>query len=193
MSFLSFVDNLVAEGHLKFAPFAAVYNRIPRKLYALVGSLAGFFVASYTGVLLNTTARPLWAATSPLIGALFVVSAGSTGAAAIALVMVLRKMFKGEVLEQVETFDRVAMIVELVLIVAMMVIAGRFAAPLLTGPYALMFWGGTVLVGILVPLALNWYTRRPDATRSGLVMLAAVLALFGGALLRISLVQAGQV
>jgi len=192
MTFLSFLDNLVAAGRVRFAPFAALYNRIPRKVYALIGSLTGFFVASYTGVLVNSTARPLWAATSPLLGALFVVSAGSTGAAAIALVMVFRKMVNGEVFEQLETFDRVAMIAEIVLIVLMIVIAGQFAAPLLTSPYALIFWGGTVLVGILVPLALNWYTRRPDATRSGLVTLAAVLALFGGALLRISLVQAGQ-
>jgi len=192
MAFLSFFDNLVVAGRIRFAPFAALYNRIPRKVYALVGSLTGFFVASYTGVLVNTTARPLWAAASPLFGALFVVSAGSTGAAAIALVMALRKMAAGEVFEQLETFDRLAMIVEIVLIAVMMVVAGRFAAPLLTSPYALTFWGGTVLVGILVPLALNWYMRRPDATRGGLVTLAAVLALFGGALLRISLVQAGQ-
>ncbi len=191
MSFLSFLDNLVASGRIHFAPFAAVYNRIPRKLYALVGSFMGFFVASYTGVLLNTTARPLWAATSPLVGALFLVSAGSTGAAAIALGMVIRKRMAGEVLEQLETFDRVAMIVELVLIVAMIVIAGRFAAPLLSGPYALLFWVGTVLAGILIPLGLNWLALRPGATRNGLVTLAAVLILFGGAVLRISFVQAG--
>jgi formate-dependent nitrite reductase membrane component NrfD len=85
------------------------------------------------------------------------------------------------------------MIVKLVLIVLLIIAAGRFAALLLSGPYALTFWGGTVALGILVPLALNWYARRPGMARGNRVMVVAVLALFGGALLRISLVQAGQV
>ncbi len=192
-SLLSFLDNLVSEGHWKSAPFVKLYGRIPRKLYALLGSMAGFFVAGYTGVLVNTTARPLWAATNPLFGVLFIVSAGSTGAAAIALVMIARKMALGTAFEQLETFDRISMIVELALIAALIVIAGQFAAPLLSGLYALTFWGGTVVLGILIPLAVNWYAHRPGAVRGDLVMLASVLILVGGALLRISLVQAGQV
>ena len=87
MAFLSFLDNLVSEGKLQSAPFAKAYSRIPRKWYAVVGSIAGFFVAGYTGVILNITARPFWAATDPLVGALFIASAASTGAAAIYLVM----------------------------------------------------------------------------------------------------------
>jgi formate-dependent nitrite reductase membrane component NrfD len=54
-----------------------------------------------------------------------------------------------------------------------------------------MFWGGTVFLGILFPLGLYWYAGRPGADRNRLVMLTAVLVLFGGALLRISLMQAG--
>lgn len=190
-SLLSFLDNLVAEGRLKSAPFAHLYNRIPRKVYAVIGSAAGFFVAGYTGVLLNITARPLWAAADPLLGALFIASGASTGAAAIALVMAWQRMTSHDAFEQLETFDRMAMIVELVIIAAVIIVAGRFAAPLLSGPYALMFWGGTVVLGILVPLGLGWYARRPGVG-SSLVTVAALLVLFGGALLRISLVQAGQ-
>lgn len=193
MTFLSFLDNLVADGKLKFAPFANLYNRRPRKLYAIVGSAAGFFIAGYTGVLLNVTARPLWAATDPLLGSLFIASGASSGAAAIALVMAVRRMMSGEAFEQLEDFDRIAMVVELVLIVAAVVIAGQFAAPLLSGTYAVLFWGGTVVLGILVPLGLNWYVRKGSIpSRTNLVMLTAVLVLLGGALLRISLVQAGQ-
>jgi formate-dependent nitrite reductase membrane component NrfD len=191
-SLLSFLDNLVAEGRLKSAPFAHLYNRLPRKVYAVAGSAAGFFVAGYTGVLLNITARPLWAASDPLLGALFIASGASTGAAAIAFVMAWRNMAAGDMFERLESFDRVAMIVELALIAAVIIIAGRFAAPLLGGVYALMFWGGTVAVGILIPLGLGWYFRRPGAVTNNLVMLTSILVLFGGALLRISLVQAGQ-
>lgn len=191
-AFLSFLDNLVQDGYFKFAPLANVYNRRPRKLYALLGSLAGFFIAGYTGVLLNTTARPLWVATDPLLSLLFVVSAGSAGAAIIALVMAARRRISVQAFENVEAFDRVSLVIELLLIVLMVLIAGQFAAPLFIGPYALLFWGGTVVLGILVPLALGWYTSRRSMSGAGLAMLSAFLVLLGGALLRIALVTAGQ-
>ncbi len=195
MTFLSFVDNLVQDGYLKFAPFANLYNRIPLKLYALIGSLAGFFVAGYTGVLLDLTARPLWAAADPLLGVLFLVSGASTGAAAIALVMAFRQMLGSDTFERLETFDILAMVIELLLIIALVIIAGQFIAPLFSGIYALLFWGGTVLLGILIPLALGLFALRSATapTRSqSWVVLAAVLVLLGGALLRISLITAGQ-
>jgi len=191
-SLLSFLDNLIADGYLKSAPFSNLYNRIPRKLYALAGSAAGFFVAGYTGVLLNVTARPLWEATDPLLGALFVASGGSSGVAAILLVMAWRKTALGETFEQLEAYDRIVMLLELVLIAAAVVVAGRLAAPLVSGVWGLLFWVGTVALGICVPLALNWRLHRTRTTHSGLVVLTALLVLFGGALLRIVLIQAGQ-
>ncbi len=191
-SLLSFLDNLVAEGRLKSAPFAHMYNRIPRKIYALAGSAAGFFVAGYTGVLLNITARPLWASTDPLLGALFIASGASTGAAAIALVMVWRKMAAGHDFERLESFDRSAMIIELILILAAVVVAGRYAGPLVKGLYGVMFWGGTVVLGILVPFGINRYAIKAGGNDNRLIFLGSILVLFGGALLRICLVQAGQ-
>jgi formate-dependent nitrite reductase membrane component NrfD len=191
-SLLSFLDNLVAEGRLKSAPFANLYSRIPRKLYAVIGSAAGIFVAGYTGVILNITARPLWAATDPLLGPLFIASGASTGAAAIVLVMVREKIATGNAFERLQSFDRLAMIFELALIVLMIIIAGRYAAPLFLSWYGFLFWGGTVLLGILAPLSLHRYGRLPGVVVSNPILLSAVLVLIGGALLRIALVQAGQ-
>jgi formate-dependent nitrite reductase membrane component NrfD len=165
-SLLSFLDNLVAEGRLKSAPFAKFYNRIPRKVYAVIGSAAGLFVAGYTGVLLNITARPLWAATDPLLGPLFIVSGASTGAAAIVLVLARRKMASGNAFERLQSFDRLAMIFELALIALMLIVAGRYAAPLFLSWYGFLFWAGTVLLGILAPLWLHRYGRLPGAEKS---------------------------
>jgi formate-dependent nitrite reductase membrane component NrfD len=106
--------------------------------------------------------------------------------------MAWRKTASGETFEQLEAFDRVVMILELVLIVAAIVVAGRFAAPLLSGTYAVLFWVGTVTLGICVPFGLNWHLHRTRTAGNGLVMLTAILVLFGGALLRIVLLQAGQ-
>ncbi len=74
----------------------------------------------------------------------------------------------------------------------MLVIAGRYAAPLFLSLYGFLFWAGTVLLGILVPL---WLHRKGRISGAGSdpLMLSAVLVLFGGALLRIALVQAGQI
>lgn len=195
MAFLSFVDNLVADGTLRSAPFARAYSRVPRKLYAVVGSGAGFFVAGYTGVVLSITARPLWAASDPLIGALFIASAASTGTAAIYLVLARRRMLEGLHRTGFERFDRMAKALEIVLAVAVVILAGKFAGPLLHGPYAVTYWGGSVLAGMLVPLGAGWYLERTTADKTppaDIVVLLAVLVLLGGALLRISLVQAGQ-
>ena len=50
----------------------------------ILGGLAGFFIAGYTGVLLAVTNRPIWSDT-PLLGMLFVVSAASTSTALMML------------------------------------------------------------------------------------------------------------
>ncbi len=191
MSFLSFLDNLVAEGRLKGAPFVHLYSGWPRKVYAAVGSVAGFFVAGYTGVVLNVTARPLWVATAPLVGALFIASAASTGAAAIALVGARRGGAPEVPREAFDRFDRIVKAIELVLAIAVVAVAGRYAAPLLSGVFALAYWGGAVLLGIVLPLAWAW-GAAPVRAAAG-VRLMPLLVLFGGALLRIVLVQAGQV
>jgi len=196
MTFLSFLDNLVADGKLHAAPFVRLYTRLPRKLYATVGSAAGFFVAGYTGVVLNITARPFWAATDPLMGALFIASAASTGAGAISLVFALRKMLPRLHLGAFERFDRLALGLELVLAIGIVLLAGKFAGPLLHGSSAVMFWGGAVLAGTFFPLAASWYLERANPGKplpGEMVVLLSLLVLVGGALLRISLVQAGQV
>ena len=53
-----------------------------------MGLFFGFFLASYTGVLLSATAQPFWT-DARLMGALFLASGASTGMAAISVVMFL--------------------------------------------------------------------------------------------------------
>jgi polysulfide reductase chain C len=182
---------MATDGHISFAPFAKLYNRLPRKTYAVVGILTGLFVTGYPGVLLNVTAWPLWEATSPLLGSLFIASGASTGAAAIVLVMAHEKKTSSDTYAHLEKVDRVSMIMELLIIGAVIIVAGQYAAPIMRGFYGFVFWYGTVLLGILVPLGLYWYAGKPGANRNKLVTLTAVLVLFGGAMLRISLMQAG--
>jgi formate-dependent nitrite reductase membrane component NrfD len=106
--------------------------------------------------------------------------------------MVRQKITTGDFFDRLKRFDRMALIIELALIIAMIFVAGQYAAPLLRGFYAFLFWIGTVVLGILIPFGLYWYSGRLRIDESSLVTLTAVLVLFGGALLRISIVQAGQ-
>ncbi|MGE5818825.1 MAG: NrfD/PsrC family molybdoenzyme membrane anchor subunit, partial [Deltaproteobacteria bacterium] len=84
-SFLSFLAALAEDNRLDW-PRARLFRPpgILGSLMAVVGGLFAFFVASYTGVLLAVTNRPIWSDT-PLLGMLFVVSAASISAALMIL------------------------------------------------------------------------------------------------------------
>jgi protein NrfD len=186
-SFLSFLDALVETGRLKWAPLRLKYNSTPRKIYAILGGLNGFFLASYTGVLLATTHLPVWA-TNPLLGALFLASAASTGMAAIALGLALSRQKLGEPVEKLKQADSFAMIVEIVLLVAFVALLGAAAQSILAGVNGLLLIGGTVVLGLLIPLVIHFQGAR----LRNLTLLASVLVLVGGLLMRTVLVMGGQ-
>src|SRR3989441_3352528 len=88
-------------------------GRLRAKLVAAIGGVLGFGLAGYTGVLLSVTNRPIWA-DSPWLGALFLASGASTGAAAL----LLRGRARGAAessMHWLRTFDTRALIVELLI------------------------------------------------------------------------------
>jgi protein NrfD len=186
-SFLSFLDALVETGRLRWAPLRLKYNSTPRKIYAIVGGFFGFFLASYTGVLLATTHLPVWS-TNPLLGALFLASAASTGMAAIALGLTLTRQRLGTSIAMLERADSFAILVEIVLLVAFVALLGAAAPMILSGTNGLLLIGGTVIIGLLIPLALQFRARTvPNA-----VLIASVLVLIGGFVMRTVIVMGGQ-
>jgi formate-dependent nitrite reductase membrane component NrfD len=191
-SLLSLVDVWVEEGRLKFAPLRAFYNAIPRKLYASLGMLFGFFLAGYTGVLLNTTAQRMWAE-SNLIGALFLASAASTGAAAIALVMALRNRPEAaEAAGQLTRMDNTAIVIEVVILALVLLTGETLARALLTGPFVLAFLL-FLAMGIVVPLAMQIRSTMGAGHLSrGLVAFASMLVLVGGLLMRFMILYVAQ-
>lgn len=150
-----------------------------RRKIGLVGAVFGFFLASYTGVLLSATALPFWT-DARLMGALFLASAASTGMAAVALIMFLTGRSAGEGWGKVKRADRFSMIFEIVLLALFLALLGAAARPLVAGAFAPLFWGGLVVVGLLVPLALDLVGPRARATTA----VASVLVLVGGFVLR---------
>ncbi len=191
-SFLSFLDALVETGRLPWAPLREKYSGTPRMIYSILGGLNGFFLASYTGVLLAHTHLPVWADT-PLLGALFVASGASTGMATIALGLALSKIDVGESWAKLKQADNLAMIIEVVLLVVLLVWLGSAAAPLLSGLNAVLLIGGVVVVGLIVPLALQ-FRAGFQAAKSGanLTLVTSLLVLLGGFIMRTVIVMGGQ-
>jgi len=155
-----------------------------RRRVGLVGSIAGFFIAAYTGVLLSNSALTLWSDTR-LMGALFLASGASTGMAAISLLLFLSGEGAGEGFSKVKRADRFAMIFELIVLALFLALLGSAAAPITSGHLAALFWGGLVLLGLLIPLGLDFAASKAKAMGA----LAAVLILVGGFILRYVIVM----
>jgi protein NrfD len=81
------------------------------------------------------------------------------------------------------------MLMELVLLVAFVISLGGLAPAFLFSGYGILLLIGTLLGGVLIPLFLQW---RPRLLGSNGILLAAVLVLVGGFILRYAIVMAGQ-
>jgi formate-dependent nitrite reductase membrane component NrfD len=160
--------------------FATSPSRIAlRRKLSLVGTLFGFFLASYTGVLLSNSAQPFWSE-ARLMGALFLASGASTGMAAISLILFLTGASAGQGWGKVKKADRYSMVFELVLLALFLALLGSAARPITSGHLAPLFWGGLIGIGLVVPLLLDIVGHRMRA----LSAVAAVLVLAGGFVLR---------
>lgn len=156
-------------------------DRRIRQGLAVPGVILGFFVASYTGVLLGATNRPVWVGNN-WIGPLFLVSALSTGVAALVLLLAQPRL---------AGFRRIHLFsapVEALLLILFLQSLGAGAMLFLTGSLAPLFWGGVVVIGLALPFGLALPSRA-----SALEAAAAVLVLVGGLALRYIVLTGGQV
>ena len=156
-----------------------------RRTVAVLGGLAGFYIAGYTGVLLAVTNRPIWSDT-PLLGMLFVVSAASTSAALLAL-LAHRSGWTTPGLADLHRMDRWVIALEIVVLVAVIVSLGPVLRAWLNA-WGLLLLVGVVIPGLIVPLAAS---LRPAPRRLGVVP-GAMLVLLGGFLLRVVVVLSAE-
>jgi formate-dependent nitrite reductase membrane component NrfD len=156
------------------------------RVLQVVGCVAGFFLASYTGALLSATNQPLWSDTT-WVAPLFLASAASTG---IAMLILLGR--GDEAVADLERADRWVLVLELGIFVAFLVSLHDWLGPIWDTPQGKLLIAGTLAVAIVLPLALH--LLRGAAARGGHgpswpVTIAAVLALAGGFLLRYSILH----
>ena len=158
------------------------------KALDVVGLVCAVAVAVYTGMLLgDAPGFPLW---NPVVlPLLFLVSAASTGFAAVLLVAHLMKAEGLESLGFLRKTGLVLPVAEAVLIAALLgVVAGTggsaalaaaaSVASLAFGAYAVPFWLGLVLIGLALPFCLELYRTskaRKAADGAGATGLAVTI------------------
>lgn len=161
-----------------------VRKKTPKAL-DVVGMVLAVCVAAYTGVLLGDAglAFPLW--NMAILPLLFVVSAASTGIAAVLLVTYLAAPDEVEALPFLPKAGLVLPVLELVLVAVLLgVTAGSSGsaaaagaasvANLVSGAYAVPFWLGFVVVGLVLPFALELARHRgAGASKAAAVVGAA--------------------
>ena len=186
MAFLSFVDALVERSRGR----AFLHRGTLGTIWAVLGSIVGFFFAGYTGVLLGTNSFPVWG-DSPWIGALFMASAASTGLAALVLALSMRSRAPLGTRHKLEEADNYARLIELVLVLVFVASLGALAFPFISNPAgAILLWGGVVVLGLLVPLGLHFLPGMRG--RAGGALVAGLLTLLGGLILRYVVVMIPQ-
>src|SRR5438874_3907894 len=182
---LTTAHQVAKDGLLNWFPLVArLFKALPVKVIEVFGSVFGLFVASYTGVLLSSTAVPIWARARHILGPLFLTSGLSTALASLSLILSLGRRNR-QTLEKVERAELAVMTTELGLISALPAVLGSLAKPLLKGKTAVFFGAGTIGGGLLLPLLarLVWkLTKKP--TPRGLNIGASLLVLAGGLIMR---------
>lgn len=175
------VSLILVLAETRMAPDRAPGIRRLRRAVGVPGMLFGFFIAGYTGVLLGATNRPVWGG-NVWIGPLFIASAASVGAAAIAL-------WAGRArLAGFRRLDVIATALEVLLLVLFLQSLGAAAAIFLTGSFAPLFWGAVVVAGVALPFLIRFFAgagRGPE-------LVTAALLLVGGFALRYLVLVSGQ-
>jgi polysulfide reductase chain C len=170
-----------------------------RDLCCVLMMVCGVGIMVYTGVLLSSMkAKPFW--NTPALPVLFTVSALSTATALMALMAGLwpatafalphQAEVQHFLVEQLHVIDSVLVIVEIIVLIVyvlMMYGAGNvcartIATKWLRGAFAVPFWLGMIVIGLLVPF-VSYLTGGIMATA-----VAPVLVLAGGLLLRFLIV-----
>lgn len=149
------------------------------KLVAIVGCGTGFFVAAYTGALLTASNQPVWSDTV-WIAPLFLTSAASTG---IAMMLLLGRRLNvaPAALDRLETADVWALGLELAFFVIFLASISSLLVPVLKSSHGLALVLGTLLLGLIAPLAIHLRLGVFGRWSFGA---AAGLALVGGFMLR---------
>jgi formate-dependent nitrite reductase membrane component NrfD len=164
-----------------------------RRAVGILGLPFSMFISGYTGVLLAATNVPLWARNYLLIGPTFIASAFSGSLAALSILLGIEGREREGTARSLARAEVVCLSTELAALTAGILHLGTLGKPLTTGRYGRLFWPGTYIGGILVPLFLQ--LAGPVRGQSGSQprrIVTSLLVLSGGFILRMLMIFAGR-
>ncbi|EKO3832622.1 cytochrome c nitrite reductase subunit NrfD [Vibrio harveyi] len=158
-------------------------------------------LAAYTGFLLSAL-KTYPMLNNPVLPILFLFSSLSSGAATSLMfgILVFKEPTSSPSVSWVHGFERPVVLFELFVLVTFftgLIFSGgqnEVAAwnAISTGFWAQWFWGGVILIGMLMPLTLNWLTPAEVRHKGGYVFVVTSLSLVGVLMLRTFILYAGQ-
>lgn len=166
-----------------------------------LGSVLALGVCTYTAVALNiaTDARPIWS--NGILIPIFIAASGITAIATTSLIISLGGEGKEE-LSCLGSTNAVLLILQLIMVISLILTTftgtpmSRQAATVITsGDMAMLFWGGLIVAGLLIPIFLLWSSsmaKKEGRISPGIAVLASVLVLIGVFALRYIIVSGGQ-
>ena len=167
------------------APILRFLQRyMPERLISVLGMPFALTMVSYPGVLLSTTANPVWSH-SHFLGSLFACSSMNSGSAALTLC----NYFSDDhsLHKTLSRFEDVATVAEAAALGLYLGTAKKATSPLIKGKQRKIFLFGAIGLGILAPAILR--RSKSKAIHSGL---APLLTIAGSLCLKWSITYAGQ-
>ena len=156
----------------------------PERVLGVLGMPFALTMVSYPGVLLSTTANPVWSH-SHFLGSLFACSSMNSGSAAMTLCNYSSDDHRLH--KTLSRFEDVATVAEAVSLGLYLGGAKKASRPLFKGKQAKLFLFGAIGLGIVAPAILRRFKAKP--IHSGL---APLLTIVGSLSLKWSITYAGQ-
>lgn len=186
-SVVSFLGALSESGTHALNPFARLLRWTLGAAWYVVGTVLGFSVAGYTGVLLAVSNQQVWSDAGWVLGGLFLASALTGSAALVLLLARSRRSIEAGTELRLEAADRNFAMLEAILIVLFLVsvaVAGTIGKVL--GIWIVLWL--VVLIGLAAPTVI----ARASGARRWSLLAAPILALLGGLALRALVIFSAQ-
>jgi formate-dependent nitrite reductase membrane component NrfD len=171
-----------------YNPLVRLVKLIPARALSIVALPVGLNVGSNTGNLISATSVPLWGRNWLFMGPTFLASGLSTALSWLSLVLHLTHSGEKKTLRTLHRAEKAALIIEAGLIAASLARMSRWSKPLFSREVAPLFVGGTLLGGIIAPMALLFSKEARQKS-----LLASVLVLAGGLAFRFAIIKGGRI
>ncbi len=163
-------------------------------LLSWINAIIAAVLIAYSGVMLAASNVPLWADT-PLMPSLFVASAAATGVAILIFsALIYRSAWQesGETLKKLSGALSIVVIIQVLLLAGLVVMAGDSAKVMVTGSLMIPFFADIALLVLGIVLIVAARAKIEKGGMRAVAILASLLVIVGGLLMRAVIIIGGQ-